>query len=29
LCDEGEMGRLFKVMALTGKDWPEVAGLES
>ena len=28
LCDEGEMGRLFKVMALTGKDWPSVAGLE-
>lgn len=29
LCDEGEMGRLFKVMAVTGKGWPEVAGLES
>lgn len=29
LCDEEEMGRLFKVMALTGKDWPEVAGLEA
>jgi SAM-dependent MidA family methyltransferase len=29
LCDEGEMGRLFKVVALTGKDWPELAGLES
>lgn len=28
LCDEGEMGRLFKVIALTDKDWPEVAGLE-
>ena len=28
LCDEGEMGRLFKVMALTGKGWPGVAGLE-
>jgi SAM-dependent MidA family methyltransferase len=28
LCDEGQMGRLFKVMALTGKDWPAVAGLE-
>jgi SAM-dependent MidA family methyltransferase len=28
LCDEGEMGRLFKVMALTGMDWPAVAGLE-
>jgi SAM-dependent MidA family methyltransferase len=28
LCDEGEMGRLFKVMALTGKRWPAVAGLE-
>jgi len=29
LCDEGEMGRLFKVMVLTGKDWPPVAGLEA
>ena len=29
LCDEDEMGRLFKVMAITGKTWPEVAGLES
>lgn len=29
LCDEDEMGRLFKVIALTGKGWPEVAGLES
>ena len=28
LCDEGAMGRLFKVMALTGKGWPAVAGLE-
>ena len=28
LCDEGEMGRLFKVMALTGTGWPAVAGLE-
>jgi SAM-dependent MidA family methyltransferase len=27
LCDEGEMGRLFKVMALTGKGWPAVAGV--
>ena len=27
LCDEGEMGRLFKVMGLTGKGWPAVAGL--
>lgn len=27
LCDEGEMGRLFKVMALTGQSWPLVAGL--
>ena len=27
LCDEGEMGRLFKVMAVTGKGWPAVAGL--
>jgi len=29
LCDEGEMGRLFKVIALTGGDWPDVAGLEA
>ena len=29
LCDEGEMGRLFKVIALTGKGWPDMAGLES
>ena len=29
LCDEGEMGRLFKVIALTGKGWPGVAGVES
>ena len=28
LCDEGEMGRLFKVIALTGRGWPDVAGLE-
>ena len=28
LCDEGEMGRLFKVMAVTGNEWPGVAGLE-
>ena len=28
LCDEGEMGRLFKVVALTGTGWPNVAGLE-
>lgn len=29
LCDEGEMGRLFKVVALTSRGWPNVAGLES
>ncbi len=29
LCDEGQMGRLFKVIALTGTSWPDVAGLES
>jgi SAM-dependent MidA family methyltransferase len=29
LCDEDQMGRLFKVMALSGKDWPHVAGLEA
>jgi NADH dehydrogenase [ubiquinone] 1 alpha subcomplex assembly factor 7 len=29
LCDEQEMGRLFKVITLTGKDWPEVAGLQA
>jgi len=28
LCDEEEMGRLFKVMALRSPGWPEVAGLE-
>jgi SAM-dependent MidA family methyltransferase len=28
LCDEEEMGRLFKVIAITGRDWPDVAGLE-
>jgi len=29
LCDEGEMGRLFKVMAIRAPNWPEMAGLES
>ena len=29
LCDEEEMGRLFKVMAIRSPDWPEVAGLEA
>ena len=29
LCDEEQMGRLFKVMAMVGGDWPDVAGLES
>jgi len=29
LCDEGQMGQLFKVMAITGPGWPEVAGLPS
>ena len=29
LCDEGEMGRLFKVLAIRAASWPEVAGLES
>jgi SAM-dependent MidA family methyltransferase len=29
LCDEEEMGRLFKVMALRSPDWPEVAGFGS
>lgn len=29
LCDEGEMGRLFKVMAIRAPTWPGVAGLES
>lgn len=27
LCDEEEMGRLFKVMAVRSPKWPEVAGL--
>ncbi len=29
LCDEDEMGRLFKVMAIRAPAWPDVAGLES
>ena len=29
LCDEEEMGRLFKVMALRSPEWPEVAGFGS
>jgi len=29
LCDEEEMGQLFKVMALRAPGWPEVAGLEA
>jgi SAM-dependent MidA family methyltransferase len=29
LCDEEEMGRLFKVMAIRAAKWPDVAGLES
>ena len=29
LCDEAEMGQLFKVIALRHPDWPPVAGLES
>lgn len=28
LCDEAEMGRLFKVIAFRGPSWPDVAGLE-
>ena len=28
LCDEEEMGRLFKVIAVRAQDWPDVAGLE-
>ncbi|MGI8931623.1 MAG: class I SAM-dependent methyltransferase [Sphingomicrobium sp.] len=28
LCDDDQMGRLFKVMAIRAPDWPEVAGLE-
>ena len=28
LCDESEMGRLFKVVALRHSGWPAVAGLE-
>lgn len=28
LCDEGEMGQLFKVVALRAPNWPELAGLE-
>lgn len=29
LCDEGEMGRLFKVMAIRAANWPDLAGLEA
>ncbi|MCL6699113.1 SAM-dependent methyltransferase [Sphingomonas sp. NSE70-1] len=29
LCDEGEMGRLFKVLAIRVPSWPDVAGLGS
>ncbi len=29
LCGEEEMGRLFKVIALVGADWPDVAGFEA
>ena len=29
LCDEEEMGRLFKVMAIRAPEWPDVAGLEA
>lgn len=28
LCDEGEMGRLFKILAIRSPSWPDVAGLE-
>jgi NADH dehydrogenase [ubiquinone] 1 alpha subcomplex assembly factor 7 len=28
LCDEEEMGRLFKVLAIRAPGWPDVAGLE-
>ena len=28
LCDEAEMGRLFKVIGLRHHDWPTIAGLE-
>jgi SAM-dependent MidA family methyltransferase len=28
LCDEAEMGRLFKVIALRHRDWPLLAGLD-
>jgi SAM-dependent MidA family methyltransferase len=29
LCDEEQMGRLFKVMAIRSETWPEVAGLQA
>jgi NADH dehydrogenase [ubiquinone] 1 alpha subcomplex assembly factor 7 len=29
LCDEEQMGRLFKVMALRSPGWPDVAGFDS
>jgi SAM-dependent MidA family methyltransferase len=28
LCDPGAMGDLFKVMAISGRDWPLPAGLD-
>ena len=28
LCDENQMGRLFKVIGLRHPDWPAIAGLE-
>lgn len=29
LCDEEQMGRMFKVISIRSPDWPEVAGLEA
>lgn len=29
LCDEAEMGTLFKVMGVRAPDWPEIAGLDA
>jgi len=29
LCDEAEMGRLFKVLGVRAPGWPDLAGLDA
>ena len=29
LCDEAEMGRLFKVLGVRAPNWPDLAGLST